>query len=273
MRSATSLLAFALACSPTSRPGRLGEQIGAALDRLLLGAHGERRHPPTLQGEDATLADHLAGHRKRLLGTQLARLSAPARPRAAAPPRTRPRARSASLRCDPRSAARGTLAAGRRPDAPPHPPRTRDAPPSAPTRAAGRHGSPGPSRGGSRARCRGSRRVRAHGRAWRGSAPLPGRSHGGGWRTRRAARPAPPRSRSTCRPCRCPARSGSPPLPAPARAPSGRTRRPRAPRNTGREATATMRSSSRTAPVITTWVCSCGSGASAPLTPLAVVWR
>ena len=44
-------------------------------------------------------------------------------------------------------------------------------------------------------------------------------------------------------------------------------------RNTGLEATATIRSSSRTAPVITTCVCSCGSGAAAPATPLAVVCR
>ena len=38
----------------------------------------------------------------------------------------------------------------------------------------------------------------------------PARSHGGALRTRCAVPPAPRRSRSTCRPCRCPARSDSP---------------------------------------------------------------
>ena len=66
----------------------------------------------------------------------------------------------------------------------------------------------------------------------------------------------------------------SPPRPAPRRARSGRTRPARArERKIGREATATIRSSSRTAPVMTTWLCSCGSGACAPVTPRAVVCR
>ena len=53
--------------------GRLGEHPGASLDRLLLSPDRERRHPPALQGQDPTLANHLAGQPDRLLGTQLPR--------------------------------------------------------------------------------------------------------------------------------------------------------------------------------------------------------
>ena len=38
----------------------LGELCGAALDRLLLGAYRQGGHPPALQGQHATVADHLA---------------------------------------------------------------------------------------------------------------------------------------------------------------------------------------------------------------------
>ena len=45
-------------CSPTSRPRACGELGEPALDRLLAGTHGERRHQPALQREDAALGDH-----------------------------------------------------------------------------------------------------------------------------------------------------------------------------------------------------------------------
>jgi hypothetical protein len=51
--------------------GRLSELRGAALDRLLLGADGERRHPPVLESEHPTIPDHLADYPKRLLRRHL----------------------------------------------------------------------------------------------------------------------------------------------------------------------------------------------------------
>ena len=44
--------------SPTSRPAAGGERGEPALDRLLAGAHRERRHQPALQRQDAALGDH-----------------------------------------------------------------------------------------------------------------------------------------------------------------------------------------------------------------------
>ncbi len=59
----------------------------------------------------------------------------------------------------------------------------------------------------------------------------------------------------------CPAQSRIPLAPARRRARSGRTRRSLARSGDRPAATATILSSSRTAPVMMTWLCSCGSGA------------
>ena len=53
--------------------GWLGEQLGAAFDRLLLGAHGERGHSPAFQREDSPVTDHLPRHGERLIGCHLSR--------------------------------------------------------------------------------------------------------------------------------------------------------------------------------------------------------
>ncbi|HST54368.1 MAG TPA: hypothetical protein VLJ42_00535 [Solirubrobacteraceae bacterium] len=53
--------------------GWLGEQLGAAFDRLLLRAHSERGHSPTFQREDSPVADHLPRHGERLIGRHLSR--------------------------------------------------------------------------------------------------------------------------------------------------------------------------------------------------------
>jgi hypothetical protein len=51
--------------------GWLSELRCAALDRLLLGADGERRHPPALQGEHSPVADHLPSNGERLIRRHL----------------------------------------------------------------------------------------------------------------------------------------------------------------------------------------------------------
>ena len=49
----------------------LCERGGASLDRLLLCADGERRHSSVLKGEDASVADHLAGDPECCVGEHL----------------------------------------------------------------------------------------------------------------------------------------------------------------------------------------------------------
>ena len=51
--------------------GGLGELGGAAFDRLLLGAHSKRRHPPAFQGQYPPVADHLPRDGERLIRRQL----------------------------------------------------------------------------------------------------------------------------------------------------------------------------------------------------------
>ena len=74
-RCADALGDFARRASCVFARRRLGRQAGrarcAALDRLLLGAHGERSHPPALKGEDSPVADHLSRDGERLLGRHL----------------------------------------------------------------------------------------------------------------------------------------------------------------------------------------------------------
>ncbi len=53
--------------------GSLSEQFGAPFDRLLLSAHGKRGHPPALQREDSPVADHLPRHGQRTIGRHLSR--------------------------------------------------------------------------------------------------------------------------------------------------------------------------------------------------------
>ena len=49
----------------------LGELGGTAFDRLLLGAHSERRHPPAFQGQYPPIANHLPRYGERLIRRQL----------------------------------------------------------------------------------------------------------------------------------------------------------------------------------------------------------
>jgi hypothetical protein len=53
--------------------GSLGEPPSMALDRLLLRADRERRHPPALKGEDSPLGDHSASRIDGSLWPELAR--------------------------------------------------------------------------------------------------------------------------------------------------------------------------------------------------------
>jgi hypothetical protein len=58
IRSATWSLAIARAWTPNVAAAACGERGEPALDRLLAGTHGERRHQPALQREDTALGDH-----------------------------------------------------------------------------------------------------------------------------------------------------------------------------------------------------------------------
>jgi len=57
-----------LACNVADVSARgLGELCGAAFDCLLLGAYRQGGHPPSLQRQDAPVADHLPGDGERLI--------------------------------------------------------------------------------------------------------------------------------------------------------------------------------------------------------------